>query len=126
MSSRNEPERQAPHPPQDPAALAAVVEPAAPNQDIRVDPSQVQEVFILSFLFFMRRSPGSSTCLAFRLLFSLVRFSCTVGAFFCLFSYYRLHSALMFFIRLCAMRFLQIYVVLAFFVCPVQFCFCVH
>ena len=56
MSSRYEPERQAPHPPQDPAALAAVVEPPAPNQDIREDPSQVQEVFILSFLFFMRCS----------------------------------------------------------------------
>ena len=32
MSSRDAPERQAPDPPQDPAALAGVVEPPAPNQ----------------------------------------------------------------------------------------------
>ena len=53
---------------------------------------------------------GSSTCSAFRLLFPFIRFSChSVGAFFFgLLFYSRLHSALMFFIRLCAMRFLQI------------------
>ena len=39
---------------------------------------------------------------------SLMRFSChTVGGLFCLLFYSRLHSALMFFIRLRAMRFLQ-------------------
>lgn len=56
MSSRHEPERQAPHRPQDPAALAAVVEPPAPVQEIHEYPSQVQKVHFLSFLFFIRCS----------------------------------------------------------------------
>ena len=96
MSSRNEPERQALHLPQDPAALAAVVEPTASAREIHEDPSQVH---FLSFLF-RHMLLGSCTCSAFCFVFPPIRLSChTIGAFRCLLCYSKLYSPLMFFIQ---------------------------